>query len=123
MKFFLIHILKILSLVIIMLTPTFFLNKITTNKLINLSKNKTIYFNPKFKQSIIDFKLKQEKKDITIIGTSRTAGFEKEMFLNQSVYNYSMITWTLEDAFNLIQEIEFDKKKYFNIRNRSMEFQ
>ena len=74
----------------------------------NLSKKQKIFFNPRFKQSIIDFKLNQEKKEISIIGTSRTAGFEQEMFLNKSVYNYSMITWSLEDVFSLIKKIKLN---------------
>ena len=107
---FLIYIGKLCIIISTGLIIMFFINDKFLNKLIEISKSQNIYFNPKFKQSIIDFKLKQEKKDISIIGTSRVAGFEKAMFMNQSVYNYSMITWSLNDIFNLIQELEFDKK-------------
>ena len=107
---FLIYTGKLFIIVSTGLIIMFFINETFLNRLVEISKNQKIYFNPKFKQSIIDFKLKQEKKDISIIGTSRVAGFEKAMFMNQSVYNYSMITWSLNDIFNLIQELEFDKK-------------
>ncbi len=109
MNNFLVNKLKLFLLVSIGLIGTFFINEIYISKLTNLSKKQKIFFNPRFKQSIIDFKLNQEKKEISIIGTSRTAGFEQEMFLNKSVYNYSMITWSLEDVFSLIKKIKFDK--------------
>ena len=108
MNKFLIYAWKLFSIISIGLITMFFVNKTFINGIINVSKNQNIYFNPKFNQTIIDFKLKQEKKEISIIGTSRAAGFEKEMFKNQSVYNYSMITWSLKDVYNLIQELEFD---------------
>tara|TARA_B100001175_G_scaffold315374_1_gene326784 strand:+ start:450 stop:1484 length:1035 start_codon:yes stop_codon:yes gene_type:complete len=108
MNKFLIYIWKLFIITSIGLIITFFINKTFINRIIDVSKSQNIYFNPKFKQSIIDFKLQQEKKEISIIGTSRTAGFEKGMFKNQSVYNYSMITWSLKDVYNLIQELEFD---------------
>ena len=106
---FLIYIGKLCIIISTGLIIMFFINDKFLNKLIEISKSQNIYFNPKFKQSIIDFKLKQGKKDISIIGTSRTAGFEKVMFKSKSVYNYSMIAWSLKDVYNLIQEIEFGK--------------
>jgi hypothetical protein len=109
MNKFLIYSGKLFILVFVGLAIMFFINETFLNRLSDISKSQKIYFNPKFKQSIIDFKLKQEKKDISIIGSSRTAGFEKAMFMNQSVYNYSMIAWSLKDVFNLIRELEFDK--------------
>lgn len=85
------------------------INNSSLVNLIDISKNQKIYFNPKFKQSITDLKLKQEKTDISIVGTSRTSGFEKGMFQNSSVYNYCMIAWSLNDAFNLIKSLEIEE--------------
>lgn len=84
-------------------------NNSLLKNIIDISKHQKIYFNPKFKQSIIDLKLKQEKSEISIIGTSRTSGFEKEMFKNSNVYNYCMIAWSLDDALNLIKSLEIEK--------------
>ena len=85
------------------------LNKYGITQLLNYSKESKILFNPKQKQSIIDFKLNQEKKEISIIGTSRTAGFEKNMFSNKSVYNYSMIVNSIHDIKNLTNDLHTNK--------------
>ncbi|MFL2601047.1 MAG: hypothetical protein ACJ0PU_02815 [Flavobacteriaceae bacterium] len=109
MKEFLKFIFKLSLVVSTGLFVIFLINKISINRLIKLSNDQEIYYNPKFNQSIIDFKLKKQNTHISIVGTSRTAGFEKEMFLNTSVYNYSMIAWSLEDFYNLVKEIGFSK--------------
>lgn len=69
-----------------------------------------ILINPKLSQSIIDFKLDQSRKEISILGSSRVSGFEKEMFKNQSVFNYSMIVNSIEDIYELIIELNLHKK-------------
>lgn len=109
MKRFLSYILKLLSLVIFSLGFLFLLNENQLSQLLVSSSEYNLLFNPKKKQSIIDFKLSQGKKEISIIGSSRTAGFEKEMFSNQSVYNYSMIVNSITDIKNLIFDLNLSK--------------
>ena len=109
MKRFLSYILKLLLFVIFSLGFLFLLNKNQLSQLLVSSGEYNLLFNPKKKQSIIDFKLSQGKKEISIIGSSRTAGFEKEMFSNQSVYNYSMIVNSITDIKNLIVDLNLSK--------------
>tara|TARA_B100001059_G_C17786943_1_gene557717 strand:+ start:265 stop:1194 length:930 start_codon:yes stop_codon:yes gene_type:complete len=75
------------------------------SQLLKSSEAVNILFNPKHRQSIIDFKLKQKKKEISIIGSSRTSGFEKEMFSNESVYNYALTVNSITDIKNLIIDL------------------
>jgi hypothetical protein len=110
MNSFLRHIFKLTILFSLCIGVLFIINNKKISQLINISKSQNIYFNPLFKQSIIDFKLKQKKTDISIIGSSRTSGFEKEMFLNKSIYNYSMIINSIQDAFSLIKDLDLEKK-------------
>ena len=66
-----------------------------------------LYFNPSHTESIIDFKLSKKKHhEISIIGTSRTAGFERQMFRNKKTYNYSMIINSLIDIFSLTKDLD-----------------
>ena len=110
MNFFLRHIFKLTILFSFCIIVLFIINNDKISHLHNISKNQKIYFNPQFRQSLIDFKLKQEKTDISIVGSSRAAGFEKEMFLNKSVYNYSMIINSIQDIFSLIEDLDLEKK-------------
>jgi hypothetical protein len=72
----------------------------------SISNEKT-YFNPKHFESIIQYKLFQNRnRNISIIGSSRAAGFEKEMFHSKNIYNYSMIINSIEDIYNLIVDID-----------------
>lgn len=109
MRKFLKHILKILTLFSIILGCLFLINNFLLSKSLVLSENQKILFNPKYSQSIIDFKLKNYKRKVSIIGTSRTAGFEKSMFYSQSVYNYSMTVNSINDIFSLIKELKLKK--------------
>ena len=105
MNSFLSYILKISSSVLFMLLVLFLLNEYEMSQLLKSSEAVNILFNPKLQQSIIDFKLEQKKKEISIIGSSRTSGFEKEMFSNESVYNYSLIVNSITDIKNLIIDL------------------
>ena len=105
MNRFLMYILKILSVVLFSLGVLFLLNEHEISRLLKSSEEVNVLFNPKHQQSIIDFKLNQKKREISIVGSSRTAGFEKEMFLNESVYNYSMIVNSITDIKNLIIDL------------------
>ena len=66
MNKFLIYSGKLFILVFVGLAIMFFINETFLNRLSDISKSQKIYFNPKFKQSIIDFKLKQEKREMSI---------------------------------------------------------
>ena len=105
MNRFLSYILKILSTVLFSLGVLFLLNEHEISKLLESSEEVNILFNPKHQQSIIDFKLNQKKREISIVGSSRTAGFEKEMFSNESVYNYSLTVNSITDIKNLIIDL------------------
>ena len=109
MNRFILYIIKFVSSVIFCFGFLLILNEYGISQLLNYSKESKILFNPKYQQSIIDFKLNQEKKEISIIGTSRTAGFEKNMFSNKSVYNYSMIVNSIHDIKNLINDLHTNK--------------
>lgn len=109
MNRFLSYILKILLAVLFSLGVLFLLNEHEISKLLESSEEVNILFNPKHRQSFIDFKLNQKKREISIIGSSRTAGFEKEMFSNESVYNYSMIVNSITDIKNLIIDLNLSK--------------
>jgi hypothetical protein len=105
MNRFLSYILKILSAVLFPLGVLFLFNEYEISQLLKSSEEVNILFNPKHQQSITDFKLNQKIRKISIVGTSRTAGFEKEMFSNESVYNYSMIVKSITDIKNLIIDL------------------
>lgn len=105
MKRFLSYILKLLLSVTFILGFLFILNHQLITQLLDSSEDYNILFNPKNQQSIIDFKLRQQKKEISIIGSSRTAGFENQMFSNKSIYNYSMIVNSIIDIKNLIIDL------------------
>jgi len=109
MKRFVIHIIKLISSLIFCFGFFYILNGFGISDLINSSKKIKIFFNPKYNLTTIDFKLSQEKKEISIIGTSRTAGFEKDMFSNESVYNYSLIVNSLLDIKNLVIDLGLKK--------------
>ena len=109
MNRFILYIIKLISSVIFCFGFLLILSEYGISQLLNYSKESKILFNPKYQQSIIDFKLNQEKKEISIIGTSRTAGFEKNMFSNNSVYNYSMIVNSIHDIKNLINDLHTNK--------------
>ena len=109
MKKFLIYIIKLILSLIFCFYFLFVLNEYGISQILNSSKEFNILFNPKHQQSIIDFKLNQEKKEISIIGTSRTAGFEKGMFSNKSFYNYSMIVNSIRDVKNLVNDLNINK--------------
>lgn len=109
MNRFLLYIIKLISSVIFCFGFLLLLSKYEISQLLNYSKESKILFNPKHQQSVIDFKLNQEKKEISIIGSSRTAGFEKNMFSNKSVYNYSMIVNSIHDIKNLINDLQTNK--------------
>lgn len=109
MKRFLKHIIKLLVVPVSFYVMFYSLNQSGISEFIKSSKEFKILFNPKYKQTIIDLKLNQEKKNISIIGTSRTAGFEKDMFSNESFYNYSMIVNSVIDIKNLIIELKLNK--------------
>ena len=79
-------------------------NKIS--HLLFLESTHKTYFNPKKTKAISKFKLKHKGSDISILGTSRVSGFEQSMFENQSVYNYSMISNSFDDIYNIIHELE-----------------
>ncbi len=108
MKKFSLKITKLFILILIGLFSAFIINESLHKKLKDLSKD-SIYFYPKHNQSIIDFKLKQDKKDIYIIGSSRTAGFERGMFKNNKVYNYSLIVNSFNDIYNLVNRLDIGK--------------
>lgn len=109
MKSFLTHLIKLISILIFCFSFLYFLNVSVISGLIDSSKKTKIFFNPKHSQTIVDFKLSQEKKEISIIGTSRTVGFEKNMFLNKSVYNYSLIVNSILDIKNLVIDLNLNK--------------
>lgn len=109
MKRFLKHIIKLLVVPVSLYAIFYGLNQSGISDFIESSKEFKILFNPKHKQTIIDLKLNQEKKDISIIGTSRTAGFENDMFSNESFYNYSMVVNSVIDIKNLIIELKLNK--------------
>lgn len=109
MKSFLIHVLFIKILFLSILGGSFIVKKLKIDHLNILAKNNYIYFNPFSDQSIIDFKLEKDKTEISIIGTSRVSGIEKEMFANKSVYNYSMIVNSLNDIYKLIKKLTINK--------------
>ena len=105
MNRFLSYILKILSAVLFTLGVLFLINEYEISQLLKSSEEVNILFYPKHQQSITDFKLNQKIRKISIVGTSRTAGFEKEMFSNESVYNYSLIVNSITDIKNLIIDL------------------
>lgn len=110
MKHFLIYILKLVISFLVCFSLTSLIKLFTTKQISNLSKkNYTFYFNPKFNQAKIDFKLTQNKKQISVIGSSRAAGFEIGMFKSKSFYNYSMITSSLEDISRLLKKLDLKK--------------
>ena len=86
MKRFLTHLIKLISIIIFCISFLYFLHGFGISRLLDYSKKSKIIFSPKHTQTIIDFKLSQERKELSIIGSSRTSGFEKDMFLNESVY-------------------------------------
>jgi hypothetical protein len=108
MKKFSLKITKLFILTLIGLFSAFIVNEAMHKKLKALSKN-SIYFYPKHNQSIIDFKLKQHDKEIYIVGSSRTAGFERGMFKNNKVYNYSLIINSFNDIYNLVNRLDIGK--------------
>tara|TARA_B110000240_G_scaffold122988_1_gene137288 strand:+ start:2737 stop:3759 length:1023 start_codon:yes stop_codon:yes gene_type:complete len=110
MQKFILKVLNIIFLTFVGLVYLSYLNNSRLNKIQVLSEISEIFINPKFRQSIIDFKLNQNKKEISIIGSSRTAGFEKGMFKNKNVFNYSMIVNSIEDILKLINKLDLNKK-------------
>ena len=109
MKKFSKHLFKIFTPILFICVIFYFVNKYEIIRIHNISKSQKILFNPNYNQSLIDFKLKHNKEEISIIGSSRTAGFEDKMFANQSVYNYSLIVNSIQDIFNLIVELNLQK--------------
>ena len=109
MQKFTVKVLKIILLTTIGLMFLSNLNNSILEKIRVISETSDIYINPKFSQSIIDFKLNENENEISIIGTSRVSGFEKNMFRNKRIFNYSMIVNSLEDILNLIIEIDLNK--------------
>ena len=109
MKKFLTYIFKLILSLIFCIYILFSLNSYEISQILNYSKDFNILFNPKHHQSIIDLKLKEKKKQISIIGTSRAAGFEKEMFSNKSFYNYSMTVNSISDIKDLLIDLYTNK--------------
>jgi hypothetical protein len=105
MNRFLLHTIKLTLCVILLLSSLLLLNKYEIPE----KRDLFILINPKRYESISNLKIHQKKKEISIIGTSRTAGFEKEMFLNESFYNYSMIVNSITDIKNLVLDLNLEK--------------
>lgn len=85
MQKFTVKVLKITLLTIVGLMFLSNLNNSILEKISVISETSDIYINPKSSQSIIDFKLNEN--EISIIGTSRVSGFEKNMFRNKRIFN------------------------------------
>ena len=87
-----------------------FLLKSSLVQINKLESEYETYFNPSYFESIVDYKMsKKEKNKISIIGTSRGSGFEKDMFSSKKVFNYSMIINSLKDIFSLAKDLGLRK--------------
>ena len=107
MKDFLFKILFIFSIVFLSVTSIELAINSKLSHFQFLQKDNNVYFNPKYFSSIIDYKLSQKTHhQVSIIGTSRTAGFEKKMFNNKNVYNYSLLINSVQDIFNLVKDLK-----------------